>query len=383
MNATNTSKKPSQRQTKAVSHAKQVPPPQVIAEIHLIPIERINIEAQVRTEFDPESIKELAADIEARGLRQPVEVTPIGDERYRLTLGERRLRAVELLGQKAVPAIILKSNDQDRLVDQLAENIQREDLSLKDLSAAVRKLFDKFKSLDAVAGRVKKSKPWVSKHLALSYESFGMRAKALLESGVTEDIDLLNILSQIEKVDFQAAWKAANEIRGGTMNREQARTFLKELKEAKKKQQADYEAKEAKRRAAEKKKLEESMAAEADLQEKLKNGTGEEFIEWSCMSLEELLLNEFEDDNATAFLNRISQPQRDALQLHIEQIASANSDPARAIAFWAQQLMPAYRQDMERVSFFEEMAIIVGMTKQKPELYALVAVIEATTKKSA
>ena len=69
--------------TKKVSQAKL--PPQVISEIHLIPMERIKIEAQVRTQFNEDSIRELAADIGVRGLRQPVEVTPIGDELYKLT----------------------------------------------------------------------------------------------------------------------------------------------------------------------------------------------------------------------------------------------------------------------------------------------------------
>ena len=54
---------------------------------------------QPRKTIDPDSIKELAASIEAEGLLQPVVVRRILDD-YQLIAGERRWRAHQLLKRK-------------------------------------------------------------------------------------------------------------------------------------------------------------------------------------------------------------------------------------------------------------------------------------------
>lgn len=201
-------------------------PPQVISEVHLIPLANIRVSKQVRTEFNEESIAELAADIEERGLRQPVEVTPIGDELYELTIGERRFRAIQKLGHKAIPAIITKTADEDRLMVQLAENIQREDLSLKDTIAAVRMLYDMLKKADAVALAVKKSKAWVSKHLAASFVDYCWHSKQLLMDGF-EDLEKLGIVNQaFKRFGSSDAEHISNAVRQGC-TREEARKLLK------------------------------------------------------------------------------------------------------------------------------------------------------------
>lgn len=205
-------------------------PPAVISEIHLIPLDRIEIVAQVRTEFDAEFIKELAADIEARGLLQPVLVTPIGDEKYRLVCGEQRVRAIRLLGQKAVPAVITKMADRDAKLAQLAENIQREDLNLDDRCNAVKWLHDELGSVQAVAETIKRSKSWVSKLLALTLADYSQRAKNLMADGYTEDLEILGIVNQAELLGYQYANDLCREIQKG-MSRQRARDWLKETKE--------------------------------------------------------------------------------------------------------------------------------------------------------
>jgi ParB family chromosome partitioning protein len=65
---------------------------QVISEVKLVPLDLIDTLPQLRTEFDQESIEELAKDILERGLLQPILLNPV-DDRYQLIAGERRLRA--------------------------------------------------------------------------------------------------------------------------------------------------------------------------------------------------------------------------------------------------------------------------------------------------
>ncbi|MDO9601068.1 MAG: ParB/RepB/Spo0J family partition protein, partial [Rhodocyclaceae bacterium] len=181
-------------------------PPTVISEIHLIPLTCIEITTQVRTEFDDDSIKELAADIEQRGLLQPVLVTPIGDEKYRLVCGERRVRAIRLLKHKAIPAVITKMADRDARLAQLAENIQREDLTLQDRCNAVKWLYEELGSITAVAATIKRSKAWVSKLVSLTMDDYSFTAKELLANGITEDLEILGIVNQADLLGSNHAW---------------------------------------------------------------------------------------------------------------------------------------------------------------------------------
>jgi len=49
-----------------------------IAEVKLVPVDLIDTPEQIRKEFNQESIEELARDIEARGLMQPILLNPTG-----------------------------------------------------------------------------------------------------------------------------------------------------------------------------------------------------------------------------------------------------------------------------------------------------------------
>jgi ParB/RepB/Spo0J family partition protein len=244
--------KADKKRAKTVSHAKRPSPtpPQVISEIHLIPLERIEVRAQVRTEFDDATIKELAQDIEQHGLLSPVLVSPIGDEKYRLVSGERRLRAIQVLGHQGIPALITKMDEKAIPITQLAENIQREEMSMKDTANAIRKMFDTFESLEVVANLVNKSKPWVSKRLSVTHPDFGFRSRRLLEDCVCEDIELLSTFSQIENLhNYEAIHQAETLIRTGNMTRQQARDFLKATKEKMKKRSEAEEEKRQKKAA--------------------------------------------------------------------------------------------------------------------------------------
>ncbi len=83
---------------------------------------------QPRASFDGEHLRELAESIRQHGVLQPVVVRRAGD-RYRLILGERRMRAAKLAGRTTVPAIVREVDDAESLKQALMENLQREDLN--------------------------------------------------------------------------------------------------------------------------------------------------------------------------------------------------------------------------------------------------------------
>lgn len=203
-----------------------------IAEVKLVPLDLIDAPEQLRKEFDQESIEDLAGDIAARGLIQPILLNPTGD-RFRLIAGERRLRAVKLNGATGIPALLVKASTDEALLMQLAENIQREDLSLEEECDAVVMLHKLLGSLETVAATVKKSKSWCSKRFAMKQEGLHYLANNLLEAGITEDIELLKALSSLFDL---VGWTDSNawekKVREGTAGRNEIRAALKAAKEA-------------------------------------------------------------------------------------------------------------------------------------------------------
>ncbi len=97
---------------------------------------------QPRRHFAEEALAELAASIAARGVIQPVIVTPHGPGRYRLVAGERRWRAAQRAQLHEIPAIIRDLSDREITALALIENLQREDLNPIEEARAYHRLSD-------------------------------------------------------------------------------------------------------------------------------------------------------------------------------------------------------------------------------------------------
>lgn len=95
---------------------------------------------QPRRRFDESALDELAASIAARGVIQPVIVTPHGEGRWRLVAGERRWRAAQKAQVHEIPAIIRDLEDRDITALALIENLQREDLNPVEEARAYHRL---------------------------------------------------------------------------------------------------------------------------------------------------------------------------------------------------------------------------------------------------
>lgn len=213
--------------------------PTAIAEVKLVSMDLIDTLPQIRTDFtDTEGLEDLAKDIAARGLLQPILLNPIGD-RFHLIAGERRLRAVKLNGATNIPALLVKTSSEEALLMQLAENIQREDLLLEDECRVVAMLYESQGSLEKVAATVKKSKAWCSKRYAMTQKGLHYIATQLLENGITEDIELLKSLSSLVNLrGWTAGQEWAKKIQEGKAGRNEVRAALKIAKEADKAERA-------------------------------------------------------------------------------------------------------------------------------------------------
>ena len=109
-----------------------------------VPLDQISPNPfQPRREFDPAAMKELVDSIGASGLLQPPVVRSVGS-RYELIAGERRFRAVQQLGWKAVPVVVREVDDQAALSLALIENLQRDDLTSLDAALGYQRLMGEF-----------------------------------------------------------------------------------------------------------------------------------------------------------------------------------------------------------------------------------------------
>ena len=96
---------------------------------------------QPRTNFNQNSLEQLASSINELGLIQPITVKE-KDGKYILISGERRLRAFKKLNLDSIPAYIRKANDQSSLEMALVENIQRRDLDAIEIAISYKRLIE-------------------------------------------------------------------------------------------------------------------------------------------------------------------------------------------------------------------------------------------------
>jgi len=144
------------------------------------PVERINVVLNVpvehiranpnqpRKEFDEERLEELAGSIQTHGLIQPITVRYIGEKRFELISGERRLRAARLAGLLEIPAYIREADDEQSMAFALIENIQRENLNPLEVAMGYKRLLEEFGHTQAeVASQVGKNRSTVTNMLRL------------------------------------------------------------------------------------------------------------------------------------------------------------------------------------------------------------------------
>lgn len=123
---------------------------------------------QPRTDFDDESLKELARSIARHGVIQPIVVKPISSGKYKIIAGERRFRAAKSAGLVEVPVIIKDVTDTQVMELALVENLQRENLNAIEEAKGYKALMDNYGFTQVqVAETVGKSRSYVANAIRL------------------------------------------------------------------------------------------------------------------------------------------------------------------------------------------------------------------------
>jgi len=141
----------------------------VIGNIVELDINSIEINPfQPRTNFNEETLRELASSIKELGVIQPITVRKLEFNKFQLVSGERRFRASKLIGLKTIPSYIRIANDQESLEMALVENIQRQDLDPIEIALSYQRLIDEINlTQEQMSERVGKKRSTIANYLRL------------------------------------------------------------------------------------------------------------------------------------------------------------------------------------------------------------------------
>jgi ParB family chromosome partitioning protein len=189
---------------------------------------------------DKESLNQLAASIKQHGLLQPIVVRPATEEekpaQWVVIAGRRRLAACKIAGMTELPAIVAETDEARSYEMEIAENIQREAMTLADTARAVRTLMTIYNNQKKVCEVLNKSAAWVSKHLAVTASNCPRVVQEMLDQGIVKDLETLMLLRGIASMPASHPGAVATMQRmmriaqDGQMNRQIAQDALAKLR---------------------------------------------------------------------------------------------------------------------------------------------------------
>tara|TARA_B100001057_G_C22768532_1_gene918623 strand:- start:18 stop:914 length:897 start_codon:yes stop_codon:yes gene_type:complete len=136
---------------------------------------------QPRTNFNEESVLELAESIKTLGIIQPITVRKLDSNKYQLVSGERRLRAARFIKLETIPTYIRIANDQEMLEMALVENIQRRDLDPIEIALSYNRLVEEIKlTQNELSQRVGKKRSTVANYMRL------LKLDPIIQSGIRD-----------------------------------------------------------------------------------------------------------------------------------------------------------------------------------------------------
>ena len=146
-------------------------------ELHAIEINPF----QPRSNFNEETLKELAVSIKELGVIQPITVRKTAFDKYQLISGERRLRATKMAGLETIPAYIRIADDNESLMMALVENIQRHDLDPIEVAISYQRLMDEIQlTQEQVSERVGKKRSTIANYLRL------LKLDPIIQTGIRD-----------------------------------------------------------------------------------------------------------------------------------------------------------------------------------------------------
>lgn len=156
-------------------------------------------------------LTELAESIKAKGVLQNLTVVPWFSEitrkpaedgkhiGYRIVIGHRRCAAAKLAGLTELPCMIADMTPTEQIGAMLLENIQRNDLTVKEQADSFQMMLNLGESVDTVSEKTGFSKTTVRRRLKLCELDEKKFAEACKRQVTLEDFDKLSKIKDVRK----------------------------------------------------------------------------------------------------------------------------------------------------------------------------------------
>lgn len=168
---------------------------------------------------------------------QPIILRPLeGHEKpYELVAGERRVRGALLEGLPTLRARVFKLTDEEAREVQLRENIDRLNLTQIEEARGLQFELDQLNGdIDALLAQYNRSRAWLSKRLSLL--NLEGEAARLVTERASADLEVINSVRQIQKVDPDAAKEVVDKLkesRGTSKARDIVKAAQRQVKQKK------------------------------------------------------------------------------------------------------------------------------------------------------
>jgi len=183
------------------------------------------VQAERRAHYDKAQLQELAGNIKAIGIVQPIVARPV-DGHLEIVAGERRWMAAQAAGLDQVPVWVRELSDQEALEVQLVENLQREGLhELAEAEGYETLMKQHGYDIEQLVAKVGRSRSYVYarlKLLALCKEA----RTAFYEGKISASIALLIARIPVEKLQKDALKQITNAWGGDVMTYRQAAEYI-------------------------------------------------------------------------------------------------------------------------------------------------------------
>jgi len=172
-----------------------------------------------RGHITPMDVADLAKDIEQRGLVQPVTVQKYNEEqrqntgfKYRLLAGYRRTMAHRILGREEIEAIIHEPmSETDAMFLNLAENVNRSELTIMQEARALHKLHAMGIGEIVAAAELNKSRGWIQVRYMLL--KLPPDVQAAVEAGFINQTQIRELYTVMKKYGVDTCLSEARDIK--------------------------------------------------------------------------------------------------------------------------------------------------------------------------
>ena len=192
---------------------------------------------QPRKNFKEDELNELAESIKNLGLIEPIVVQKRNDS-YEIVTGERRWRAAKIAGLTEIPVVVREYSEEEKVLVQLVENIQRESLDPIEEALTYKRFLTEFNlKQDELAEKIGKNRTTITNSMRLL--NLDERVQKMISDDIISAGHARPLLA-IEDKDKQ--FELANKILDEELSVRETEKLIKALKKPKKPKKQTEEA---------------------------------------------------------------------------------------------------------------------------------------------